>query len=137
MRMSDQVYQWFVARGRVALWIERAQIMLQVDPEHEESCALTTQDVHDISGLLGVLAQHLWEHAGTGASPEISRYRQDGDARYSWARDDEEDQLQVWHEMSLDHVFMRASSDTPQPISLTMAVEIIQVLTHLESQMQS
>jgi hypothetical protein len=135
--MSDQVYQWFVMRGRVALWIEQGQLVLQVDPEHAESCALNAQDVHDISGLLGVLAQHLWERGGEGASPKLSRYRQDGDAQYSWALDAEEDQLKIWHETSSAHVCIRACSDAPQSISLTMAVEVIQVLTHLESCIKS
>lgn len=127
--MSGQVYQWFVKRGRVGLWVEQDHCMLELEGE----CTLTLQDVHDISGILGVLAHGIWEARRADVTPEVSTYRHDGAQRYSWGPRDGEARLEIWSEEEPE-VYMRSGVSGAIALSLTMAVEVVQVLDHHERQ---
>jgi len=45
-------YQWFVVRGRISLWSEAPNVMLEFDPEGSAYCVLSAKDASELAQIV-------------------------------------------------------------------------------------
>ena len=120
------MYQWLVKQGRVGIYIEDQYLVLDIDPEGQESCLLTYQDTLDISKIMTELARELWNRSDKG-----NEYHQslniDGDDRFTWDIDGCNLVLSTsQHEHAIE---IKYDNDNRLcRLSVEEAVEVIQIL---------
>jgi len=70
--MNTRTYQWFVARGRIAVTSDANCVILEIDPEGSACCVMTAQDASEIAGFITEHARTLWEASNNVPEPEAS-----------------------------------------------------------------
>ena len=57
----SKIHQWLVVRGRISIWSESSNVVLELDPEGSAYCVLSSQDAVEIAGIITTEARATWD----------------------------------------------------------------------------
>jgi hypothetical protein len=82
--MMGEQYQWFVQTGRIGIWLDGAQVCLEVDSEGSEACVLTRQDAEEVARILTELSRKLWLASPDRTEPFVPQVKTLTPYSYQW-----------------------------------------------------
>jgi hypothetical protein len=122
-----KTYHWFVQKGRIGLWLEGAQVHLDIDPEDSPFCVLTRQDAEEVTQILYDLSYELWTASPPRDTPFFPIFKTIKPFFY-------ELDLPTNHLIiGIENYWMTIQAEPPGEILLSVdrTVEIIQIMEHL------
>lgn len=131
---ENQVYKWLVKRGSILLFQDRDKIHLELDKENSESCLLTKEDTEEAISIMTSLSGAIWNSPDFIKEPYEGRLFKidNNNGLVYW--DLEQTRLSVGFNVNEDAIEINYSGDSVLKVSVTYAVEIIQILTHYYKQ---
>jgi hypothetical protein len=124
----QQVHQWLVKSGRLAISSDADRICVEVDPEGAGACSLTAQDAREVVQILTVHARALWESAAP-QSPYIQSLQALSESAYRWQT--ESGVLTVLKPAEVAEIAISFEGTSPCRLTVGEAVEVIQIIEHL------
>lgn len=130
----SKIHHWLVARGRMSISSEEAEILLELDPEGSAYCVLSVQDANEIAGIVAEVARSLWERS-EGA---IDRPAQvEGDTSLSCRLATEAGLLQVMVHDSKPFVAVSYELGSACRLNVAQAVALVQILQRMGATAES
>jgi hypothetical protein len=123
-----KVHQWLVVRGRVTIRGEDSRVVVELDPEGSAYCVLSTQDAHEISGIISDLARAIWQRHGESPEPPATV---DGDVYKACRLMTETGVLQVIAHDSMPLMAISFNGSSSCDMNVTQAVALVQILGYM------
>jgi hypothetical protein len=123
-------YQWFVVRGKAALYSDSAKVVLELDPEGSAYCVLSAQDAAEIAAIISEKAQAIW-NASDQLPAEPARV--DGDVHRSCRLWTEPGFLEVIAHDSEPLVALVYDGGAQCKLDVTRAVALVQILQYMSA----
>lgn len=127
--MKNQVYNWYVKQGNMVIRRDEDSVFFQLDFEGADCCLLTDSDTAELIDLLTEVARQIWENPAYEKQPYAGPIYRTVDNTYSWQIGDSE--LLIRYNENEQAVEIRCTGNTALHLEVNYAVEIIQILEHL------
>ena len=131
---DKQAFNWVVKQGNITIWPENDKIHLEINKENNPTCLLTRSDAEEVISILTDIAGSIWENPDYVKEPYKGKlYRLDDNGKAYW--DINETRLFAGLNDQQDAVEMDFQGSPVMKLSVNLAIEIVQIMTHFSNQL--